>query len=86
MKLTGHTEDQSNLSLSELVIELTATEARKIAVFLNQTAHRMDSMGLEYDHEHLSDHVKEFELSPELVIVGGKWHSDNIKKNNENDT
>lgn len=69
MKLIGHTEANSNLALLEAVLIGTSDEVRKIADFLNATADRMDEMGSDYDHEHLSDHASEFDSSPHLVIV-----------------
>lgn len=86
MKLTGHTDDQTSLLLSEILIELTANEARKIGDFLHETAQRMESMGPDYDHEHLSDHMPEFESSPHFVVIGGSWHRDNRDTDGENNS
>lgn len=86
MKLTGHTDQQTNLELSEVLLELTAAEARKIGEFLLDTAKRMETMGLDYEHEHLSDHMREFESSPHFVVIGGGWHSDNQESNDKKST
>ena len=71
MNLIGHTENESDLELGEVVITAPSEEIRKIAQFLSDTADRMDEMGLDYDHEHLSDHAAGFETSPHLIVVRG---------------
>lgn len=71
MKLHGHSAEQFNLKLTEVVLELRPDEAKLIAQFLRETAERMESMGDAYNHEHLSDHVPEFESSPHFVVAHG---------------
>ena len=69
MNLIGHTENERNLRLNELVIDASSDEIRKIAQFFSDTADRMDEMGSDYEHEHLTDHATGFESSPHLVVV-----------------
>ena len=69
MNLIGHTENERNLRLNEFVLDASSDEIRKIAQFFSDTADRMDEMGSDYDHEHLSDHATGFESSPHLVVV-----------------
>ena len=69
MKLTGDTESTKKLQLDGVVLAATTDEVRKIAEFLSDTADRMDAMGSDYDYDHLSDHTKEFETSPNLIVV-----------------
>lgn len=69
MNLIGHTENERNLQLDEVVLAVSSDELRKPARFLNHTADRMDQMEADYDHEHLSDCATGFESSPQLVIV-----------------
>ncbi|MCH4296698.1 hypothetical protein MJ923_20550 [Shewanella sp. 3B26] len=81
MRLTGHVgvENEEDipefLRLKELSVIATPDELRKIAEFFIETANTMESMGDDYDHEHLSDRFKEFESSPHLVTFreGGKY-------------
>ncbi len=75
MKIYGYAisdkniEDIKSEELAEIAIEASPNEFRKIAKFFQDTAKRMDEMGDSYDHEHLSDQIKEFESSPHLVTV-----------------
>lgn len=72
MKLTGHTDALYQLELTEVVVALTPDEARKLAGFLLKTASRMEEMGADYNHEHLSDQVHSFADSPHFVVVPGQ--------------
>ena len=71
MNLIGHTENERNLQLDEVVLTASPDEIRRIAQFFSDTADRMDEMGSDYDHEHLSDHATGFESSPHLIVVPG---------------
>ncbi len=71
MNITGHTESSRNLQLDEVVLTATSDEVRRITEFFRDTARRMDEMGPEYDHEHLSDHATGFDSSPHLIVVRG---------------
>ncbi len=68
MKLIGNTEGDRHLELQEAIVVGSPDEVRKIAGFLSAAADRMDKMGTEFDHEHLSDHSEGFENSPQLIV------------------
>ena len=69
MNLAGSTESTKHLQLNGVVLTATSDEVRKIAEFFSDTADRMDSMGSDYDYDHLSDHTKGFESSPHIIVV-----------------
>ena len=75
MKLYGyaagkaHAGDLAPSALAEVTLLATPAELRKIAAFLNAAAARMEVMGREYSHEHLSDNVRGFKRSPHFVVA-----------------
>ena len=78
MKIFGYShesqdqEEGVSIELAEIVMEATTDEVRMIAAFLNKVADDMQSMGEDYDHEHLSDVNHYFKNSPHFVIVRSK--------------
>ena len=69
MKSVGHTKHKRNLQLDEVVLVATSEELRKSADLLVGAARRMDEMGEDFDHEHLTDCAEKFEASTELIAV-----------------
>ncbi len=69
MNLFGNSESASRQQLYEVVLGATPDELRIISEFLSVTADRMDGMGSDYDCDHLSDHAKEYEVRPHLIVV-----------------
>jgi len=61
--------------LAEVTLVASPDELRKIAHFLQATAERMERMGKNYSHEHLSDKEPCFKGSPHFVVVNpeGVW-------------
>ncbi len=74
MKIFGYKDDGIDRSgiqpaeLAEITLLASPVELRKIAVFLNACADGMEARGRDWEHEHLSDRVKEFESSPHFVV------------------
>jgi hypothetical protein len=56
-------------TLAEVTLVATPAELRRIAEFLVSTAMDMETMGVKYSHEHLSDWDHSFESAPEFVIA-----------------
>lgn len=56
--------------LVEITLIANLSELRKIVAFLTSAAARMESIGSEYGHEHLSDKQPGFEGSPHFVVFG----------------
>ena len=56
-------------TLAEVTLCATPVELRRMAEFLTFCALEMDRMGDAYDHVHLSDLMKEFHVSPHLVVA-----------------
>ena len=56
-------------TLAEVTLCATSVELRRMAEFLTFCASEMDRMGDAYDHLHLSDLMKEFHVSPHLVVA-----------------
>ncbi|MEM7277550.1 MAG: hypothetical protein AAF385_05435 [Pseudomonadota bacterium] len=71
MNLLGNSENAKRQQLYEVVLSATPDELRIISEFLSVTADRMDSMGSDYDCDHLSDHAKKYEGRPHLIVVRG---------------
>ncbi|WP_136420076.1 hypothetical protein [Herbaspirillum sp. ST 5-3] len=55
-------------ALDEITLQASPAELRKIAAFLNACADGIETRGKDWEHEHLSDRVKEFEGSPHFVV------------------
>ncbi len=78
MKIYGYpnkglpAEEVVSDELAEITLCATSDELRKIAAFLELCAKEMEHMGLNYDHVHLSDRVKEFGLSPHFVVAASE--------------
>jgi hypothetical protein len=74
MKIFGYKDeglDPENVrpvELAEITLQADPAELRKIATFLNTCADGMEARGRDWEHEHLSDRVKEFENSPHFVV------------------
>lgn len=75
MKIYGYSdeglpvEDIVPATLAEVTICATPGELRQMSEFLVLCASEMDRMGTKYDHIHLSDRVKSFRSSPQLVVA-----------------
>jgi len=76
MKIFGYSSQQAGQGrivpeeLAEITLCATPGELRRIGDFLAFCAAEMDRMGDAYDHIHLGDHMKEFEISsPHLVAT-----------------
>jgi len=54
--------------LAEITLVANADELRKIAKFIEAAADGIDKRGKNWEHEHLSDKYKEFEMSPHFVV------------------
>jgi hypothetical protein len=54
--------------LAEITLQASPAELRKIAAFLNACADGMEARGRDWEHEHLSDRMKEFEDAPHFVV------------------
>ncbi len=61
-------EEVVPVELAEVTMGATPAELRRMAEFLLFCASEMDRMGPVYDHIHLGDRMKEFEMSPHFVI------------------
>lgn len=78
MKISGYEvgdlfrpfEEIKFFELGEITLEATPKELRKIADFLTTAAHHMETMGSDYDHEHLGDGQPEFNDPPYLTVFG----------------
>jgi hypothetical protein len=76
MKLYGYTDqglptaEVVPATLAEVTLCATPAELRQMARFFESCAAEMERMGSTYDHVHLSDRLKEFELSPHFVVAG----------------
>jgi hypothetical protein len=74
MKIFGYKDEGLDPSeirsaeLAEITLVATPAELRKIANFLDACADGMETRGKTWEHEHLSDRVKEFESSPHFVV------------------
>lgn len=74
MKIFGYRDEGldpaeiRSIELAEITLLAGPAELRKIATFLNACADGMEARGKEWEHEHLSDKIKEFEGSPHFVI------------------
>ena len=75
MKLYGYSDeglpvkDIVPVELAEVTVNGTPAELRRIADFLRFCANEMERMGEAYGHIHLSDHMKDFRSSPQLVVM-----------------
>lgn len=75
MKLHGYPdqdipiEEIVSAELAEVTLVATPSELRRMADFLAFCASEMERMGVKYDHVHLSDHMKDFRLSPHFVVM-----------------
>lgn len=67
-------EEVEPSELAEVTLVATPDELRRIAKFLESAAVSMERMGSTYDHEHLSDKMREFEGSPHFVVVNAQRH------------
>jgi hypothetical protein len=74
MKIVGHENPDLPIDkirfieLAEVAFEASPFELRKIAAFLSQAADNMETMGVAFDHEHLSEYQPGFEDSPHVVV------------------
>jgi len=81
LKISGYehnntqNDDIKFMDLAEITIEAIPEELRKIALFLNETAEKMENMGESYSHEHLADNQSGFENSPHITV----FNSNNVK-------
>ena len=74
MKLYGYEptdfiEDVRGAALAEVTLNASPEELRRMAAFLAACADEMERMGDTYSHVHLSDHMLEFEASPQFVVM-----------------
>ncbi|WP_422656609.1 Imm32 family immunity protein [Noviherbaspirillum sp.] len=74
MKIFGYKDEELNpadirpAELAEITLHASPAELRKIAAFLNTCADGMEAMGRNWEHEHLSDRMKEFDSAPHFVV------------------
>lgn len=74
MKIFGYKDEGlapaeiRSAELAEITLLANPAELRKIAAFLNTCADGMETRGKEWEHEHLSDKIKDFEDSPHFVV------------------
>ena len=54
--------------LAEITLVANAEELRKIARFIDAAADGMETLGKNWEHEHLSDKFHVFESSPHFVV------------------
>ena len=54
--------------LAEITLQASPAELRKIAAFLDACADGMEARGKDWEHEHLSDRMKQFEGAPHFVV------------------
>ena len=54
--------------LAEITLVANAEELRKIARFIDAAANGMETLGKNWEHEHLSDKFHEFKSSPHFVV------------------
>jgi hypothetical protein len=61
--------------LCEITLQASPVELRKIAAFLDACADGMETRGKNWEHDHLSDKVKEFRGAPHFnSSVKGTWY------------
>ena len=76
MKIFGYSNQQADRGhvvpypLAEITLCATPSELRRIGEFLVSCAAEMERMGDGYDHVHLGDRMKEFDISsPHFVVT-----------------
>jgi hypothetical protein len=74
MKIHGYSDNGLEIEeivpteLAEITLIATPEELRRIAIFLENCANRMEIRGKSWDHEHLSDKDNYFKDSPHFVV------------------
>ena len=73
MKLFGYTEkshkkQEAPEPLTEITLVVNPEELRKMAKFFNQKAQEIETLGTDFEHEHLSDIEDEFSNCPQIII------------------
>lgn len=74
MKIFGYKNEGLNSTdiwpdeLVEITLLASPAELRKIAAFLNACADGIETRGKDWEHEHLSDRMKQFEGAPHFVV------------------
>ncbi|HEY9199919.1 MAG TPA: hypothetical protein VIR60_11170 [Gammaproteobacteria bacterium] len=54
--------------LAEITLVANPDELKKIASFIQAAAEGMETLGMSWEHEHLSDKYPEFKNSPHFVV------------------